>query len=552
MVKKIHKSFEVGSDSNNIQADVIILGCSLPGIVTAHKLKKKFGNTMDIVVLDIAGTPKMISKCNVSFLTDEEEEETMESTEEEEEDNTEIHANDSMARHFLTKYAKELNIPLPECILGPYSKPNLNKLFQHRNGNTVECSADFHDFGYLNFTEKLELNQFQARLDHSMKNMFRYFEGDKESERKKLLYYDQTTMEQYICDSLLFSTSREIMRTTVRLVCGVPADSVSILFYLHQCYRTSSSRNHLDGDNTRLREKLLGYCRKRLVSQLEQSIEEITLPIKSIKEIRTYSDEQVILLTMMGETNYICNLLAMALRPDELRKIKVEDQLLSKKHAAISGAMSRGRAKKFVIEYDNNFWAAQGYSGDIFSVRGPIIWAMEKPNLSTTGSLGRYVSLIGYLKVKDNNRNASNNKSAVIEQLVKLFGPEAEKTISYKETEIADVFVPRCGDYVALRKFTGEVNTKLLEWSALDIFADGDVVSALQAGHAAYLHLLTYLRPQAQTFEDLSTANWPTVLNTDAAEDLLSYMNYKQSIRIVVYAAVIFIGFRLIRGYMQK
>ncbi|CAG9796292.1 unnamed protein product [Diatraea saccharalis] len=549
MVKKTPKSLNSGS--NNIQADVIILGCSLPGIVIAHKLKKKFGNTMDIVVLDMSGTPKMVSKCNVSFLTEDDDDDESEEEKDEEECKTEIHASDNMARHFLTKYARELNIPIPDCILEPCRKLNLNKLFQHTNGSTVECPSDFHDFTYLNFTEKFELNQFQARLDHSMRNIYLNFKEDNENERNLLLHYDRTTMEQHICDSLLFSTSRDIMRTTVRLVCGVPADSVSVLFYLHQCYRTNSSKNHLDGDNTRLREKLLGYCRKRLVSQMQQSIEEITLPVKHIKEIRTYSNKQVILMTMMGETNYICNLLAMALRPDELHNIQVEDQLLSKRDADIAGAMRRGRAKKFEIEYENNFWADQGYSGEILSIKGPIIWAMEKPNLSTTGSSRRYFSLVGYLKVKDNGKDVSN-KAAVVEQLVKLFGPEAESTISYRETEIEDMFVPRCGDYVALRRLTGQVSRNYLEWSALDIFGDGDVASALQAGHAAYLHLLTSLRPQAQTYEDLTTASWPIILNSNAVEDVLSYVNYKRSMKIVFYTAVLFIGIRLLRGYMQR
>ncbi|XP_059056294.1 uncharacterized protein LOC131850136 [Achroia grisella] len=535
------------NNKKSIKADVIILGCSLPGIVTAHKLKRKFGDTMAIVVLDLVGPSRTPSKCNVAFLEDFDDDTT-----ELEEDNTVKQVADNVARHYITMYSKDFNIPLPDAILMPENtKTKLSKLFQHLNGSTVECLSDYHDFDYLNIMERFELNQYQALLDQSVIDVFQTNRSDTKINRKRLLYYDKTTMERHICDALLFSTSREIMRTIVRLVCGAPPDTISVLFYLHQCYRTSSTRNHLDGDNTRFREKLLGYCRQRLSSKLQKSIADITMPTKSIKEIRTYSDEQVILETMKGDTNYVCNLLAMALRPDQLLKIKFEDQLLTKEQASITSQMSEGRAKKFLIQYEQNIWRPQGYSGDILSIQGPIIWAMEKPKLSTTGSTDKYAAIVGYLMVRDSDDD-DDSKDAVIAQLVKLFGEEAANPVNYKETNIADVFVPRCGDYVALRKFTSGGRTGFLEWGALDIFADGDVAASLEAGHTAYLHLLSCLRPQAQTYEDVSTAEWPTLLRHGPFERWLAEINCKSGIHFFVYTAAICIGLHLIRAYMRK
>lgn len=562
MVKKLEKPSRRGSNgqSDHIQADVIILGCSLPGIVTAHKLKRKFGDTIDIVVLDMAGTvsgKKHLSKCNVTFFTGIDDDEESEQSDENLEDDGdtskyEIKVTDSVARNYITQYAKDLNIPIPVAIIDPERiKSPLNKLFQHTNGSTVEFSEDFHNFDYLGFIERFELNQYQSLLDHSMRDMFHRIEDDTDAERKRLLYYDQTTMEQHLCDALIFTTSRDIMRTTVRLVCGAPAESISVLFYLHQCFRTNSSRNHLDGDNTRFREKLLGYCRKRLTNQLQRSIADIILSSKPIREISAYSDEQVILKTMKGETNYVCNLLAMALRPDELHKIRVEDQLLAKKDAEVTRAMTPGRAKKFVVQYETNFWEAQGYSGDILSIRGPIIWAMERPKFSTTGSITRYATLTGYMMVRDEAEN-NDSKKAVLEQLVKLFGEEAANPVTYKENDIADIFVPRCGDYVALRRLTGLVSRKPLEWGALDVFAEGDVAAALEAGHLTYLHLLSCLRPQAQTFEDLSSSEFPVTLYTSPLDRWFSQINYKSTFRFAVYTTVIYIGYKLVQSYFRK
>ncbi|KAM3958617.1 putative flavin-containing monoamine oxidase A [Aphomia sociella] len=545
MARKYENSNGGSKSKKSVIADVIILGCSLPGIVTAHKLKRKFGNTMDIVILDLVGPLKSSSKCNVAFL-----EEFDDDTSELEEESTVRQVADNVAQHYITMYSKYFNIPLPDAILIPEStKSNLSKLFQHENGSTVACFSNYHDFDYLNIMERFELNQYQTLIDQAVIDVFQTIKADTEGDRKRLLYYDKTTMEKHICDSLLFSTSREIMRNIVGLVCGAPADNISVLFYLHQCFRTSSTRNHLDGDNTRFRDKLLGYCRKQLASKLQQSIADITMATKSIKGIRTYSDEQVILETIKGETNYVCNLLAMALRPDQLHKIQFEERLLSKEQASITQRMIPGRAKKFLIQYEENIWKSQGYSGDILSIQGPIIWAMERPKLSTTGSTEKYAAIIGYLMIKDSDDDA---KETVVAQLVKLFGVQAANPVSYKETNIDDVFIPRCGDYVALRKFTGETPLRFLEWGALDIFADGDVAAALEAGHAAYLHLLRCLRPQAQTFEDVSSGEWRTIMRHSPFDQWLAEINYKSSIRFVVYTAAICIGVHLIRSYMKR
>ncbi|XP_072937610.1 uncharacterized protein shps [Epargyreus clarus] len=547
MVAKTKSGWEERSHKN-IKADIIVLGCSLPGIVTAHKLNKKFGDTINIVVLDLAGNQKVngASQRNVGFQEDEQAD-----TETYSFDGTARQLIDNVARHYLAMFAKDFKISLPETIIIPRNvTAPFSKIFEYSNGTTVPCPNDYHDFDYLNFLERFELNQYQTLLDENMKDLFQTNKVDAASERLKLLYYDKTTMEQHICEALLFPNSRQIMRTMVRLVCGVPPNTVSVLFYLHQCYRTSSAKNHLGGCNTRFREKLLGYCRKHLANKLQQSIAKITLSAKSIKEIRSYSNKQVILTTMKGETNYICNLLAMALKPDELEDIEVEANLLSEKEAAIAKAMKQGKAKKFMVQYEESFWKEQGYSGDIFSMRGPILWAMQRPKLSTTGDSEHFPSLVGYLMIK--NDKEEDSKEAVIRQLVKLFGQEAANPLSYKEANIADVFVPRCGDYVALRKLTNGACPQNLEWGALDIFADGDVAAALEAGNTAYLHLMSCLRPQAQSYEEVVSGEWPTFLNETPYTKWFAKFNIVKTMHVIACTAAIYVGIRVMQSMRRN
>ncbi|XP_034834999.1 probable flavin-containing monoamine oxidase A [Maniola hyperantus] len=542
---KYTKSSTWESSTSHIRADVIILGCSLPGFVTAHKLKKRFGDTVDIVVLDLTGKEVGDTKCNVTF-----------QEEEQEEGGEYIHKGtakellDSIGKHYIAVYAKEFNVPIPDAIISPEKlKTTLNKLFEYKTGDTVECTQDYHDFDYLNILEKFELNQYQTILDQYMKDLFQAHAIDNVSERKQLMYFDQTTMEKHLSNALLFANSKNIMRNIISLVCGAPANIVSVLFYLHQCYRASGARNHLDGNNTRLREKLLGHCRKRIARRLQKSVADITMSAKSIDKISSYSDEQVILRSLKGDTNYVCNLLAMAMKPDELNNIEVEAQLLYDSELSLTAAMKKGRAKKFLIQYEESFWQRLGYSGDILSVRGPIIWATEHPRMSSTDSLEKCAALIGYLKLKVDDEDS---KEAVLKQLVRLFGDDAATPVSYKETDIADIYVPRCGDFLGLRRLTGRPKPKYLEWGALDIFAEGDVAAALEAGHTAYLHLMSCLRPQAVTYEDISGTEWPTILNEDPLSKWLAQLTITSSIRVVACTVAAYVGIRLIQSYMRK
>ncbi|XP_063395431.1 probable flavin-containing monoamine oxidase B [Cydia fagiglandana] len=531
---------------SNIRADVIILGCSLPGIVAAHKLKKTFGKSMDIVVLDMSTVRKDISKGNVAFQVDDYESEDDDDTEEPES----VKFVDNIGRDYLLSFSKEFGLPLPDAIANPkLVRSPLNKLFQYLDGSTVQCTTDYHNFDYLNVVERFELNQYQDLLDQNARDLFQPKRVNTETERRNLLYFDKTTMESHLCGALLFSNSRQVMRMMVQLVCGTSSYSVSVLFYLHQCYRTSSMRNHLDGANTRFREKLFGYCTRHFSHKLQKSVADITLVAKPIQKIRSYSNEQVILETIKGETNYICNLLAMAVRPDELLKIAVEEQFMSNREAAVVGAMLPGRVIKFRIQYERNFWQSQGYSGDILSMRGPIVWAMERPLLTTTGT-GTNSSLVGVLIVKD---GFSNTKDAVLEQLTNLFGEEAAKPLFYKEKNISDIFVPRCGDYVALRNLTSSIKpNSVVEWGALDVFGEGDVAAALEAGHKAYLHLLRCLRPQATTFEDFELTSSPTILDEGPLTRSIPQFNYMNTIKIVACTTALIIGIKLIRTYTQK
>ena len=103
-----------------------------------------------------------------------------------------------------------------------------------------------------------------------------------------------------------------------------------------------------------------------------------------------------------------------------------------------------------------------------------------------------------------------------------------------------------------MRKLTLQPKPKYVEWGALDIFADGDVAAALEAGHTAFIHLVSSLRPQAQTYEDMSVIEWPIILNENPFQQILSQVTITSSLRLLVYSAAAFLGIQIIKSYMRS
>lgn len=537
-----NESIHSKKSKNCVVADVVILGCSLPGIVTAHKLKEKFGSSMDIVILDLPRS-KHYSKTSVCFRgLDEDDVEDGDQRDHSKATEPAIPYNKAL----LIKLTKDFSIPVPEFMLNPQNETHfLNKLFENYDGSTVHCTDDFNDFTFLNFLERFELKQYQSYLDCCMMSLFTQT-SSASSGREQLMFFDRTSMEEHICWYLLFPTSREIMRITVRLTCGASPDTVSVLFYLHQCFRSNGSKNQIDGDNTMFREKLLGYFRQRLPNKMEENVADITLRIKPIREIRQYSEEQLILETLRGETDYVCNLLAMALNPDQLQSIHFQEELLTRDELTLADKLLPSKTKKFFIQYEDNFWRREGCSGDILSLRGPILWAIEKPRVSVKGSFDKYSGLVGYLKDSDTPSNKENScKAAVLEQLVNLFGEEAAEPLTYMETDIQDMFIPPRGEYLSLQNLKESYANQKLHWTALDVYANGDIASAIEAGHMAYLQLMKSLRPQAQDFDETRDVQTPVVFNHCFFKNALAKVNFPFCLQVLGVTAGAYLAFNV-------
>ncbi|MFC6997937.1 flavin monoamine oxidase family protein [Rufibacter roseus] len=87
-----------------------------------------------------------------------------------------------------------------------------------------------------------------------------------------------------------------------------------------------------------------------------------------------------------------------------------------------------GESVKFAVEYASPFWRQKGYSGSVFSHVGPIQEMYDHCNFENT----KY-ALKGFLSAGAAALNREEREQAVLQQLIKLFGPEAAAHVSYTD-----------------------------------------------------------------------------------------------------------------------
>jgi len=87
-----------------------------------------------------------------------------------------------------------------------------------------------------------------------------------------------------------------------------------------------------------------------------------------------------------------------------------------------------GESIKFSMEYASAFWRENHYSGTVFSQASII---QEQHDHSSSDGLG--FSLKGFLNGSNHTLTKEEREQKVVEQLVRMFGPDAENYLNYYE-----------------------------------------------------------------------------------------------------------------------
>ncbi len=139
---------------------------------------------------------------------------------------------------------------------------------------------------------------------------------------------------------------------------------------------------------------------------------------------------------------------------------------------------------KLVLVYDQPFWQSEGLSGDAFSQIGPLVEIHD----ASPRSSDRH-ALFGFVGVDATQRRGKEEqiKAAAIEQLVRLFGPEAAHTQDVYFTDWAlEPFTCTAHDLRPAGKPTSAQSLPTTEWDSKVLWA-GTETAALGAHSNGYL-----------------------------------------------------------------
>ena len=169
---------------------------------------------------------------------------------------------------------------------------------------------------------------------------------------------------------------------------------------------------------------------RQLVAKLEEQLDDRRLLGSAVVQKLTY-DGNVLNASVSsdGELQDIqCDVAVLAMPPRlAAQSITLDPPLSAERQAVLTEVPTwmAGHAK-FVAIYKEPFWRQQGLSGDVISYRGPLGEIHD-----ASAEDGGPFALFGFLGVPAANRKGKEEgvKQAAIEQLSRLFGPDAESPL---------------------------------------------------------------------------------------------------------------------------
>ncbi|ALJ01140.1 flavin monoamine oxidase family protein [Rufibacter tibetensis] len=146
--------------------------------------------------------------------------------------------------------------------------------------------------------------------------------------------------------------------------------------------------------------------------------------VSQIKE----QEDQIEVTTEKGE-KHLCRHLVLTIPPFLCVGLEINPALPKEFTSVLENTHTwMGESIKFAVEYERPFWREKGFSGSVFSHFGLIQEMYDHTNLEET----RF-ALKGFLSSSAATFSKEERERAVINQLVRLLGKEAQNNLSYVE-----------------------------------------------------------------------------------------------------------------------
>lgn len=278
----------------------------------------------------------------------------------------------------------------------------------------------------LSVPQLLDLAQAQARFER----LARTIDPTAPWSSPNAAALDNQTLATWIRRTLRTRGGRRLFSLATRLMWACEPSELSLLHALFYARAAGSLQAVMATEGGAQQDRLdqgAGELAQRLAARLGDRIH-LGAPVRRIIQ----NDDGVLIITESGDTVRAARVV-VAIPPVLAGRIGYDPPLPAARDG-LTQRLAMGSATKCMIVYAEPFWRSTGLSGQALSLRGPLCGVAD----SSPRSARRGV-LVGMLEGAVARELAAlsehERKSAVLDQLARLFGPHAAQPRTYLEQD---------------------------------------------------------------------------------------------------------------------
>lgn len=273
---------------------------------------------------------------------------------------------------------------------------------------------------------QLDLAQAQARFERLVQTI----DPSSPWSSPNAAALDAQTLATWIRRTLRTQGGRRLFTVAARLMWACEPSELSLLHALFYARAAGSLHAVMATEGGAQQDRLeggAGELARRLAARLGDRIR-LGAPVRRI----AHNDGGVLVATEAGGTVRAARVV-VAIPPVLAGRIGYDPPVPADRDG-LTQRLAMGSATKCMIVYAEPFWRSAGLSGQALSLRGPLSGVVD----GSARSAGRGV-LVGVLEGAVARRLATRpeheRKSAVLNQLARLFGPRAARPRAYLEQD---------------------------------------------------------------------------------------------------------------------
>ncbi|RFS83561.1 flavin monoamine oxidase family protein [Actinomadura spongiicola] len=278
----------------------------------------------------------------------------------------------------------------------------------------------------LSMPQLLDLAQAQARFER----LARTIDPVAPWSSPNAAVLDDQTLATWIGRTLRTRGGRRLYSLATRLMWACEPSELSLLHALFYARSAGSLQAVMATEGGAQQDRLdqgAGELARRLAARLGDRVR-LGAPVRWIAQ----NDDEVLIGTEAGDTVRAARVV-VAIPPVLAGRIGYDPPLPAGRDG-LTQRLAMGSAIKCLIVYPEPFWRSDGLSGQALSLRGPLSGVTDSSPRS-----GNRGVLVGILEGAVARELAAlpehERKSAVLDQLARLFGPRAARPCAYLEQD---------------------------------------------------------------------------------------------------------------------